>query len=356
VKLSAVSNIDFPPRERARRQRKTPGEARRGQRAPFLRRVFGEKGAFAPCCSPASPARRVGVRSTRCSCRRRRPAAGRRVENAADRRRAAEPGGAPVHSRPAPPSVAKTEAPRQEPARIETAKPTEKTSDPIAQLLGSAAPRKSDAAAGAPQKRPQEQRPKEQVGDLRAAALAKLGYALHQDGVYGGTTRQAIEKFERSNGLPVKGELSQRSFGCSARARASRSSDRAPRLGARMRGSLMRLRSDIFVAALIRGPRPQGAVAMLRRRGAAEAGTIFVKVDRLDGRRALRPRRAKRGAAPGRRAAVHQTSRREWRDPLDVEERCDARIAFRSGHLDRRNRGSPGRAFIDLTALRRGFS
>jgi peptidoglycan hydrolase-like protein with peptidoglycan-binding domain len=38
--------------------------------------------------------------------------------------------------------------------------------------------------------------------------LAKLGYALHQDGVYGGTTRQAIEKFERSNGLPVKGELS----------------------------------------------------------------------------------------------------------------------------------------------------
>lgn len=38
-------------------------------------------------------------------------------------------------------------------------------------------------------------------------ALAKLGYALRADGVLGGTTRQAIEKFERDSGLPVKGEL-----------------------------------------------------------------------------------------------------------------------------------------------------
>ena len=49
----------------------------------------------------------------------------------------------------------------------------------------------------------------------------------------------------------------------------------------------MRLRSDIFVAALIRRAETQGAVAMLRRRGAAEAGAIFVKVDRLDGAAAL---------------------------------------------------------------------
>jgi hypothetical protein len=56
----------------------------------------------------------------------------------------------------------------------------------------------------------------------------------------------------------------------------------------------MRLRSDIFVSALIRRAEVQGAVAMLRRRGAAEAGAIFVKLDRLDGRRRLAPpRRAK---------------------------------------------------------------
>ena len=38
-------------------------------------------------------------------------------------------------------------------------------------------------------------------------ALVKLGYVLHQDGVFGGTTRQAIEKFERANHMPVTGEL-----------------------------------------------------------------------------------------------------------------------------------------------------
>lgn len=38
-------------------------------------------------------------------------------------------------------------------------------------------------------------------------ALQKLGYVLRPDGVFGGTTRQAIEMFERDRGLPIKGEL-----------------------------------------------------------------------------------------------------------------------------------------------------
>ena len=38
-------------------------------------------------------------------------------------------------------------------------------------------------------------------------ALLKLGFALKPDGVFGGTTRQAIERFERDRGLPVKGDL-----------------------------------------------------------------------------------------------------------------------------------------------------
>lgn len=48
-----------------------------------------------------------------------------------------------------------------------------------------------------------------------------------------------------------------------------------------------RLRSDIFVAALIRQAGSAGAFAALRRRGAPEAGAIFVKIDRLDGTAAL---------------------------------------------------------------------
>ena len=49
----------------------------------------------------------------------------------------------------------------------------------------------------------------------------------------------------------------------------------------------MRLRSDIWVSAYIRRCEIEGASAVLRRRGAAEAGAIFVKIDRLDGRAAL---------------------------------------------------------------------
>ena len=38
-------------------------------------------------------------------------------------------------------------------------------------------------------------------------ALVKLGFVLKADGVMGGTTRQAIERFERDRGLPVRGDL-----------------------------------------------------------------------------------------------------------------------------------------------------
>ncbi len=44
-----------------------------------------------------------------------------------------------------------------------------------------------------------------------------------------------------------------------------------------------RLRSDFWVSAQLRRLNDSGIPAVLRRRGAAEAGAIFVKVDRLDG-------------------------------------------------------------------------
>lgn len=45
----------------------------------------------------------------------------------------------------------------------------------------------------------------------------------------------------------------------------------------------VRLGSDIWVSAYMRRCRIEGAFAYLRRRGAEEAGAIFVKVDSLDG-------------------------------------------------------------------------
>ena len=43
----------------------------------------------------------------------------------------------------------------------------------------------------------------------------------------------------------------------------------------------MRLKSGIWVAAYIRRCQVEGAQALLRRRGADEAGAVFIKVSRL---------------------------------------------------------------------------
>jgi hypothetical protein len=45
----------------------------------------------------------------------------------------------------------------------------------------------------------------------------------------------------------------------------------------------MRLKSGIWVAAYLRRCQVEGAFAAVRRRGADEAGAIFIKVNRLDG-------------------------------------------------------------------------
>lgn len=46
---------------------------------------------------------------------------------------------------------------------------------------------------------------------------------------------------------------------------------------------MTRIRSDFWVAAHLRRLAGEGVDAVLRRRGAAEAGAIFVSLDRLDG-------------------------------------------------------------------------
>src|SRR2546423_2550008 len=45
----------------------------------------------------------------------------------------------------------------------------------------------------------------------------------------------------------------------------------------------MRLKSSIWIAAYLRRCQIEGAAAVLRRRGAEEAGAIFITVSRLDG-------------------------------------------------------------------------
>lgn len=49
----------------------------------------------------------------------------------------------------------------------------------------------------------------------------------------------------------------------------------------------MRLRTDFWVSAYLRRCGVEGVTAVLRRRGAAEAGAIYIKLDWLDGRASL---------------------------------------------------------------------
>ncbi|MEA2952658.1 MAG: hypothetical protein QOJ96_2178 [Alphaproteobacteria bacterium] len=56
----------------------------------------------------------------------------------------------------------------------------------------------------------------------------------------------------------------------------------APYLG-RPGRKIMRLKSGIWVAAYVRRCHIEGAFAAVRRRGAEEAGAVFVKLNRLDG-------------------------------------------------------------------------
>ena len=75
----------------------------------------------------------------------------------------------------------------------------------------------------------------------------------------------------------------------------------------------------------------EGANAVLRRRGAAEAGAIFVKVDRLDGRATLygpAPQSVTAEAAPGVERLFARAHRGPFIDSGEAEERLKREIAF----------------------------
>ena len=92
----------------------------------------------------------------------------------------------------------------------------------------------------------------------------------------------------------------------------------------------MRLRADIFVAALIRRVQSAGAIAMLRRRGSPEAGAIFVILDKLDGETALfgpAPQSEIDDDGMRRFVRIHKS---DWIDAASVEARLKREIDFDS--------------------------
>ena len=111
---------------------------------------------------------------------------------------------------------------------------------------------------------------------------------------------------------------------------------------------MSRLRSDFWVSAYLRRCSVEGIDAALRRRGAAEAGAVFVKVDHLDGTASLY------GPAP--QLFLDDSGERLFAPvlqgvmPFEVEDRITRELRFDSDlwfvEIDDRQ----GRHFLDLAS------
>ena len=114
----------------------------------------------------------------------------------------------------------------------------------------------------------------------------------------------------------------------------------------------MRLRSDIWIAAYLRRCGVEGANAVLRRRGAAEAGAIFVKVDHLNGRATLygpAPQSAAANLQPGIERIFARAHHGDDIESSAAEERLTREIAFDPDlWIVEVENGPPG-AWLDLT-------
>jgi hypothetical protein len=90
----------------------------------------------------------------------------------------------------------------------------------------------------------------------------------------------------------------------------------------------MRLRSDLFVAAYVRRRNDANAFTVVRHKGAAEAGAIFIRIDRLNGEAALygpAPQSAFDDASPER---LFQKISKDGATPADIEERLAKELRF----------------------------
>ena len=93
----------------------------------------------------------------------------------------------------------------------------------------------------------------------------------------------------------------------------------------------MRLKSGIWISAYIRRCQVEGAQAVLRRRGAEEAGAILIKVSRLDGTASLygpAPQSAFDEARPADRYFIAVLGGERPAADADVEARLQREIRY----------------------------
>jgi hypothetical protein len=111
----------------------------------------------------------------------------------------------------------------------------------------------------------------------------------------------------------------------------------------------MRLTSVMWVAAYVRRCHSSGAYAVVRRRGAAEAGAIFVILDSLDGNRTLfapAPQSELDERAPGIDRVFREVLRTD--DVLAMEAKLGREMDFDPDLWIVENEDREGRHFLDL--------
>lgn len=113
------------------------------------------------------------------------------------------------------------------------------------------------------------------------------------------------------------------------------------------RPSSSRIRSDFWVAAYLRRVASKGSVAVLRRRGAAEAGAIFIKIDRLDGTANLLGPAPQSEADPDGDRRFTSAMGAEATSSPDVEARLQREIRFDSDLWIVEVEDRDGRSYLD---------
>jgi hypothetical protein len=112
----------------------------------------------------------------------------------------------------------------------------------------------------------------------------------------------------------------------------------------------MRLKSGIWVAAFLRRCTIEGAFAAVRRRGAEEAGAVFIKVNRLDGTATLygpAPQSAFDEARPADRIFTAALGGEKPVPEADIEARLLREIRFDSDVWIVEVEDRAGRHFLD---------
>ncbi|MBS0536913.1 MAG: DUF1491 family protein [Proteobacteria bacterium] len=112
----------------------------------------------------------------------------------------------------------------------------------------------------------------------------------------------------------------------------------------------MRLKSSIWVAAYVRRCNIEGAFAAVRKRGAEEAGAIFIIVNRLDGTATLygpAPQASFDDDAPSDRSFSIVTGRDGPVPEADIEARLQREIRFDSDLWIVECEDRAGRHFLD---------